>query len=309
MADRLLVFANPEVQKLLKEKFIAVAADDWYQRRRKDETGEFFWKVASQGPRDAGGTQQGHYVFTAGGTLLGFNNNRGPERRLAMMKEALKKWDGMSIDEKTAEIPEEGESDDRYHHELPEGAQIVKVYTRCLEERDGRLRKLAADQVGNQAAVDHLWFQKSELEKLETMITSGGGEIPGWLSLRIAKFHLLDNTRGEPRSWKKEEVKKWSLNVDEKGKLSGEFLINSADGELGYAGKFEGVLAITKGQLTRFDLLVVGKHWGSGTYTRGARPGKTPIGQVFRLVDGKRESDRIPPQGMRWAPGYWDPEE
>lgn len=309
MADRLLVFANPEVQKLLKEKFIAVAADDWYQRRRKDETGKFFWKVASQGPRDPDRTQQGHYVFTATGKLLGFNNNRGPERRLAMMKDALKKWGELPDSDKKAEVPAKGKSDERYHHELPEGGQIVKVYTRCLEERDGRLQKLAEDQVGNQAAVDHLWFQKSEVEKLSRLIAGGGGEIPGWLSLRIAKFHLLDNTRGEPRSWKKEEIKKWSLKVDENGRMSGAFLIDSADGKLGYAGEFEGILAITKGQFTRFDLLVVGKHWGSGTYTRGARPGKTPIGQVFRLTDGKEARDRIPPQGIRWAPGYWDPEE
>ena len=205
-------------------------------------------------------------------------------------------------------IPKKGKSDERYHHELPEGGQIVKVFTRCLEERDGRLQKMAADKVGNQAAVDHLWFQKSEVEKLSRLISDGGGEIPEWLSLRIAKFHLLDNTRGEPRSWKKEEVKKWSLKVDGKGKMSGEFLIDSADGKLGYAGKFEGALAITKGRLTRFDLLVVGQHWGSGTYTQGARPGKTPMGQVFRLTGGKKARDRIPPQGIRWAPGYWSPE-
>ncbi|MGY8659571.1 MAG: hypothetical protein ACKVKH_13155 [Verrucomicrobiales bacterium] len=308
MADRLLVFANDEVQKLLKEEFVAVAADDWYQRRRKDKVGEFFWKVASQGPRDPNATQQGHYVFTAKGKLLGFNNNRGPEKRLAMMKGALKKWEELSEIEKKVEVPKLGKSDQRYHHELPEGGQIVKVFTRCLEEREGRLQKLAGDKVGNQSAVDHLWFQKAEVEELGKLIADGGGEIPEWLSLRIAKFHLRDNTRGEPRDWKKEEIKEWSLKVDGKGKLSGKFLIDSADGKLGYQGEIQGALAIGTSHLTRFSLLVTGKHWGSGTYTGGARSGKTPLGQVFQLSDGKEARDRIPPQGIRWAPGYWSPE-
>ena len=88
MADRLLVFANSEVQKLLKENFITVAADDWYQRRRKDKVGEYFAKVVDQSPRKGVHTKQGHYIFTATGKLLGFNNNRGPEKRLAMMKNA-----------------------------------------------------------------------------------------------------------------------------------------------------------------------------------------------------------------------------
>ncbi len=285
-----------------------MAGDDWYNRRRKDATGKFFWKVASQGPRDPKGTQQGHYVLTAQGKLLGYNNNRGPEKRIEMMKEALKKWGELSEAEKKGEVQEKGESDRDFSPEFPEGAQIVKVFTRSLEEREGRLQKLEKGKVGNQAAVDHLWLKKSEVEKLGKLIADGGGEIPEWLGLRIAKFYLRDNTRGEPRDWKKEEIKEWALAVDGKGKVKGGFLIDSADGGLGYEGEISGELAIQAGVLTKFDLLVLGKHWGEGRYTQGSRPGKTPQGQVFRLVDGKLARDRIPPQGIRWAPGYWKPE-
>ena len=309
MADRLLVFANPEVQKLLKEEFIAVAADDWYQRRRKDETGKFFWKVASQGPRDPNATQQGHYVFTATGKLLGFNNNRGPERRLAMMKSALKKWSEIPDSEKKVEIPPRGKSDQRYHHELPEGGQIVKVFTRCLEERDGKLQKLAEDKVGNQAAVDHLWLRPQELTGLQGLIKSGGGAFPDWFSMRVARLHLRDNTRGEPRAWAKNEIKEWTLAIDGKGKVTGKFLIDSPDGKLGYQGEVRGMLEFgDNGRMSKFDWLVIGKQWGNGPHTRGARPGKTPLGQVFQLSEGKVVRDRIPPQSIRWAPGYWGAE-
>ncbi|MDG2399290.1 MAG: hypothetical protein P8M04_01835 [Akkermansiaceae bacterium] len=308
MADRLLVFANEEVQNLLKEKFVTIAADDWYQRRRKDKVGEYFAKVVDQSPRKGVHTKQGHYIFTATGKLLGFNNNRGPEKRLAMMKDALSKWDKLPKEERTVEIPEHGKNDQGFYRELPKGGQIVKVYTRCLEERNGRLQKLAENKIGNLSAVDHLWLQHLEMKKLGNLIASGGGKISNVLSLRIAKFHLRDNTRGEPRDWKKNEIKEWSLKVDGKGKVSGNFLISSSDGKMGYQGKIEGELSVKKGRLSKFEFLVLGKHWGHSKYTRGARSGKTPMGQVFRLSDGKRASDRIPPQGIRWAPGYWNPE-
>lgn len=307
MADRLLVFANAEVKKLLKEEFVTVAADDWYQRRRKDKVGEFFAKVVDQSPRKGVHTKQGHYIFTATGKLLGFNNNRGPEKRLAMIKDALSEWDKLPKGVRKVDIPEHGKNDQGFYRELPKGGQIVKVYTRCLEERSGRLQKLADNKIGNLSAVDHLWLQHLEVRQLGNLIVSGGGPISNAVSLRIAKFHLRDNTRGEPRDWKTNEVKEWSLKVDGQGKVSGNFLIGSADGQMGYQGKIEGMILVDKGRLAKFDLLVLGKHWGNSRYTQGARPGKAPMGQVFRLSDGKRARDRIPPQGIRRAPGYWNP--
>lgn len=303
----MLVFANAEVKKLLKEEFVTVAADDWYQRRRKDKVGEFFAKVVDQSPRKGVHTKQGHYIFTATGKLLGFNNNRGPEKRLAMIKDALSEWDKLPKDVRKVDVPERGKNDQGFYRELPKGGQIVKVYTRCLEERSGRLQKLADNKIGNLSAVDHLWLQHLEVRQLGNLIVSGGGPISNAVSLRIAKFHLRDNTRGEPRDWKSNEVKEWSLKVDGQGKVSGNFLIGSADGQMGYQGKIEGMILVDKGRLAKFDLLVLGKHWGNSRYTQGARPGKAPMGQVFRLSDGKRASDRIPPQGIRWAPGYWNP--
>src|SRR6187549_2079843 len=58
------------------EDFVPVAGDDWYQRRRQDAEGEFFRKVADQGPRkgEGGGTRQGIYVLTADGELLSYKN-------------------------------------------------------------------------------------------------------------------------------------------------------------------------------------------------------------------------------------------
>jgi len=309
VADRLLVFGNPEVQKLLQEKFVSVAGDDWYQRQKKGDEGRFYRKVVEQGPRKGNGTRQGHYVFTAQGELLGFNNNRGPERRLAMMREALEKWEKLPAERKRASISGEAKGDGKFQRELPEGGQVVKVYTRALEESDGKLVAMGEDTVGNQTAVDHLWLRKEEVGVLKNLVADGGGNFPGWFSMRVAKFHLRDNTRGEPEDWKSEHIKNWELKVDSQGQVTGRFELQKKDGKLGFEGRITGGMSFEGDRLSRFDWLVLGDQWGEGTYTRGARPGKTPLGQVFQLSDTKTARDRIPPQGIRWEQGYWQAED
>lgn len=308
MADRLLVFGNEELQKLLKEEFIAVTGDDWYQRRRGDEVGKFFRKMSAQGPREAGKTQQGHYVFTPSGKLLGYDNQRGVKMRLQMMREALKKWKELPEGEWKVEVAKDVKLDRGYQRELPKGAQVVKVYTRRLEEREGRLQSLVEKKAGNLTAVDHLWFRKAEMVELGELIAKGGGEVPEWMAMRMAKYHLRDNTRGEPRRWEKEEVKEWTMKVDGGGKVTGSFLIEDEKSELGYQGELSGEWKLEEGRFVKFELLVIGMHWGHGPYTHPARPGKAALGQVFRLSEGKKVVDRIPPQGIRWEDGYWEAE-
>lgn len=288
---------------------MTVAGDDWYQRQKKGDEGQFYRKIVEQGPRKGNGTRQGHYVFTAQGELLGFNNNRGPERRLAMIREALKKWEELPAERKTVVVPAEAGGDEKYQRRLPEGGQIVKVYTRALEASDQGLKALGEGKVGNQTAVDHLWLRKEELAKLQQFVANGGGNLPEWFAMRIAKFHLRDNTRGEPEDWKKEDIKTWEFNVNAKGEVTGRFELQKKEGSLGFEGQIKGEMFFDAGRLAKFELLVLGDQWGEGAYTRGARPGKTPLGQVFQLTEAKSSRDRIPPQGIRWEQGYWQAED
>src|SRR5437667_10386742 len=74
---------------MAREDFIAVSADDWYERRRQDAVGAFFRKVADQGPRkgDGGSTRQGIYCLTADGKLLAYKNaGQNPD----VMRETLR---------------------------------------------------------------------------------------------------------------------------------------------------------------------------------------------------------------------------
>lgn len=308
MIDRLLVFSNPKVQKLLKEKFIPVAANDWYQRRRQDAEGEFFRAIADQGPRKGkgGSTRQGHYVFTAGGKLLGYNNNRGPEKRLKMMHDALKKWSQLSASDKKVKVPEFTKPDPKFHRVLPKDGTIIKVYSRALENNGGKLTAMAQQQTGSMAAVDHLWLTKEEIGQLRKIIKNGGGELPAPIAYRLTRYHLVDSTRGEPPFWNRNELDTLMFRIDNRGTLDGDFRQHTKDGKRGFAGKGRGQIQFdAQGKLQTFELLVIGNHWGEGQYTRGARPGKTPLGFVFQLCDGTKSQDTIPPQGIHWEKGYW----
>ena len=94
MLDRASTFADPEIVKLLKTRFVPVAIDQAYQRRQKDTEGEFYRKIAGQGPRsNFQSTTQGFYIATAAGKLLLFNNNRDPAKVRRLMKQKLAEFE------------------------------------------------------------------------------------------------------------------------------------------------------------------------------------------------------------------------
>src|SRR2546421_5497799 len=104
---------------MAKEEYIPVVGDDWYQRRRADAEGEFFRKVADQGPRkgQGGSTRQGIYAFTADGKLLQYRNSQDPDVMRAFLLNALKSWNSMTAAERRAAavgVPELKKVDPRY---------------------------------------------------------------------------------------------------------------------------------------------------------------------------------------------------
>jgi len=123
--------------------------------------------------------------------------------------------------------------------------------------------------------------------------------------------HLVDDTRGEPPHWNRDEIRELSIHaVPASGgglRLLGNFHLETKDGKRGYMGQLEGRLDFDpkSNTISRFDLVAIGDHWGEGRFTGGARPGKSPLGVAFTLGDPKKAADRIPPQGIRWEDGYY----
>ncbi len=297
MLDRESTFANPQIVKLLQTRFIPVAIDQAYQRRQKDNEGRFYQKIANQGPRKIGqGTTQGLYSADAAGRLLEYTNNRGAERVLRMMHAALKKH----RPEKVAAIAK-GTPDARYNPQPPKGGLVVRVTSKVLggyEKTDNEWRRIFQSSLGR----DNLWIRADEHAALAK------GQLPKSLLKRITRFHLIDNTRGEPPMWRDSEIKKLEGTFNGKngnGKLRATVHLQSADNKRAYEAELIGHIETRNGKVTRLDLVAKGDFRGEGRYTRNAPKGKFPLAIAFTLADGKDAADTIPPQGSRgWLPGY-----
>src|SRR5262245_14240813 len=205
---------------MAREEYIAVAGDDWYQRRRQDDEGTFFRSVADQGPRkgEGGSTRQGIYVFTASGKLLVYRNHQDPDVMRSVLSQGLKAFGKLPADERRAgavKIDEPGKADATYHRELPEGGLVVNVFTRILDRKEGELCVGTCSFAGgDKAARDHLWLTADEGKSLVKNDKVGHAEaIPERIAYRLARFHLIDNTRGEPPAWNRGDVRKQDLKI------------------------------------------------------------------------------------------------
>src|SRR5207249_1375401 len=87
-------------------------------------------------------------------------------------------------------------ADPRYRREYPEDGLVLKVYTRDLpRETDTRPEDWRRSAVNH----DHAWFTKAEAASMVPERASVGDRspVPPAIVRRLARFHLIDNTRGE----------------------------------------------------------------------------------------------------------------
>ncbi len=293
MLDRESTFANPTIVKLLQTRFIPVAIDQAYQRRQKDNEGRFYQKIANQGPRKIGrGTTQGLYTADASGKLLDFTNNRGADRVLRMINGSLEKHRPVKI---TA--IGKGTPDTQYNPKPPKGGLVVRVTSKILDgyqEPENEFHRIFQQSLGR----DNLWISANEHTALAR------GQLSQSLLKRLARFHLVDNTRGEPPMWRENEILKLEGKITN-GQLRTTVQLKTAKGDRGYEAKLLGYVETKSGKVTRLDIVANGQFWGEGPYTRNAPKGRFPLAIAFTLADGKDTADTIPPQASRgWVQGY-----
>jgi hypothetical protein len=315
-----LAFSDKEIIRLATEEYVPVAGDDWYQRRREDAEGEFYKKVSDQGPRknSDGRTRQGIYLFTASGKLLAYKNAQDPDVMRQVLRRGLAEWKKLPDAERrpgAVKVEEPTKTDARYTRKPPEGGLILTTYTRILDDDKGELCKGTCRFTGGDAAArDHVWLTKADWESLIPRSPEKGrtDKMPEKVAAKLARFHLIDNTRGEPEFWKPQEVRSLdvSLTTEEVTDRTVRLWIEGAAllstdldtrrAKRGYDVALRGTLVydVAKKAVTRFDLVAVGEHWGEGRYTPGARPGRKPLGVAFELA-GDRPADRVPPQAAR----------
>lgn len=307
------------------EDFIPVAADDWYQRRRNDQEGVFFRTIAAQAgiSLDSEDTRQSIYCFTADGELLGKTWSGVPQ----MMERALAKWKELPAERRlpgAVEIDPLGDVDRAFVPFLPEDGLVLNVYTRILDrEEDCWVKGDCSIPGGDKAARDHVWLSAEETRSLIPDQPQEGQAfvVPEPIASRILRFHLVDNTRGEPPFWEPDEVHRgWmTLTVESvtaetiEMRLDGAALLSlDPDPELserGYDVQLHGQLRFQResGVFDRFDVAAVGDHWGEGRWNRqGVREGRQPLGIAMTLGDLTLPADCVPPQGARYREAYFE---
>src|SRR5262245_25405064 len=124
---------------MAKEDYVPVTGDDWYERRREDDEGKFFRKMADQGPRkgEGGSTRQGIYCLTADGKLLTYKNaGQNPEVMRETLRRGLAEWRKLPADQRrpgAVAVSDAGATDKHYDRRRPQGALVVNVFTRILD--------------------------------------------------------------------------------------------------------------------------------------------------------------------------------
>ena len=311
------------------EDFIPVTIDDWYQRRRQDDTGKFFDLVADQSRQkgEGGATRQGIYTLTADGQLLEYGNaGNSAKVTLKQLQQALRKFQSLPRN-RTApgmvRVPEHGPNDEQYTREPPKGGLIVQVHGRILDSEQGSLTKGECSFVGgDKASRDFLWIKKEEIAQLVPSSDTVGTTMPmpETIARRILRYHLTDNTRGEPSMWKAEEIRNSSLKLTITASdaesmtllLEGTATLATdadlAQADRGFVVKLRGELRYDRDAetFTQFDIAALGEHWGRGSYTPNPRPGKSLLGIAFGLAE-EIPANRIPPQAARRLEDYYKP--
>ena len=311
------------------QDYVPVACDDWYQRRRQDAEGQFFRQVSNQGPRRGSptDTRQGIYLLTAGGKLLAWKNaGQNPSVMREVLRDGLAKWGKLQEPERApgaVKVPDPGTLDGGYTRKPPAGGLVINVHARALEKSELGGVADAACKIGDgdEASRDHLWLTADEWRAIVPKAGKAGDpvKLPPAVVRRILRFHLIDNTRGEPPMWRAEEVRRSELSatVQEADatqvlvKLEGKALLatdaDQAKADRGYDAALLGYVRYDRkaDRIDRFDLVALGDHWGQGRFTQGARPGRQPLGIAFELARGDKPADAVPPQAAREERAYY----
>ena len=296
----------------LAGRFVAAADEVWFLQNRKGPECEFFKGFCEEG--HYGGrtrptnTRQGIYCCTPSGRFLASVNSTDPRRVATMLEQALDAWRKTRKKDRYLEAaPDAGAAaQTRGEARYPTGGLVLKVYTRDLP----RAKKPGRGWRGVAWNQDFAWFREAEARSFLPERPRKGARhaVPAKLARRLARCHLVDNVRGQTRSYQDPQVESAELTavitavVGTRVELRLEGATRAAspgwgNRERGMETKLLGkaTFDLAGGRFVAFEMVAVASRWGATRYNaREDDPGPAPMGVLFVLA-GDSPAERVAP--------------
>ncbi|MCR9247533.1 MAG: hypothetical protein NXI31_21075 [bacterium] len=308
------------MQELL-EQFVTVADEvGRLQRGGSPESDVFrgFCEEGHYGGRSRPtGTRQGIYAVAPSGRFLASVNTTVKKRMVAMLREALARWQQLSPAERTLD-PERATAlaaTRRFEDKYPEDGLVLAEYVRDLEAKDVKARDWRASAWNE----DQVWFTKHEARGFAPVNLTVGHvhDVPERLVSRLARLHLVDVARGQTPAFRSNHVERAVLRSEviriEDGRVHLELRGETATRQRGRwvvlhrGGEKEaherGVRTRLRGQAVwdtkserfeEFRLLARGERWGATQYN-GRPPTLEPTPIAFAFVLAPADHPRVAP--------------
>ncbi|MHC5063879.1 MAG: hypothetical protein ACYTG5_07880 [Planctomycetota bacterium] len=303
-----MVWSDPKIQELAK-RFVPCADEVFRLQNGGDAECELFQEFCDQGHyREPKATRQGIYAVTPGGILLGSLNTQRPREVEEMLEAALLKWREIPREERRLNESQRSSlaSVWRWESLRPEDGLILEVTSRDIlaqedqpaeeRRRRGRRRFNWSKQAWNR---DYAWFTAEEIRSWipEQPALGASKAMPSRHVERLARFHLMDNVRGQTSDYKRSEIEhaemRWrveSVTADELVlSLSGSTRAEVERGDYphGFAAELEGVASwdLKARRFSAFELRAQAESWGHTRFNNRRRgPESRAIGVVMRLA-------------------------
>ncbi|MDH3590730.1 MAG: hypothetical protein OER88_02560 [Planctomycetota bacterium] len=318
MAGRRSVFGNARVRELAQQ-FVCAADETWRLQNGTGPECRFFQTFAVKGHyKGAGGTKQGYYVVAPSGKLLASANTRAGGAIVEMLEKGLAAWRELSPADRKLPDPATFRPSHRWEHSYPERGLVLERFARDLGGTDQRWNR------------DHAWFTEREARSMLPLKLAPGGytDLARPLALRLARFHLVDNVRGQTLPFAPSEIEQAEIRLTitkrdghrielairghTHANAKGKWLLGKTDwtptqeyprtlttrllGTARYDFKVD--------RFTSFELIALGTRTGrTGNCGRNKKdPPATPIGFYFRLA---KPGVRIAPTFLEFYPAQW----
>lgn len=325
MAGRALVWSDERVRAAAAD-FVVATDETWRLQRGVDAECRHFQVMADHGhygggareagaPRDAG-TRQGIYACAPSGALLASLNALDADAVLAVLGQARAAWAALPDEQRWLAAGVELQPAHRWEWSCPTDGLVLARTVRDLPP-DGDPHS-APLRPSNR---DYAWFSADEARLLvpESPEVGARRSVPPLVVRRLARFHLVDNARGQTLPFAPEEVSADSWLASEvvgrqdegvvlrfsgatRAVAEGPWLMGdntwTPEGEYprGVSCALEGraVWDPSRQAFTACELVGLGEFWGSGWLNNRRADERGPIGFLFTLAP-RTPAARVPP--------------